>query len=29
MTLYDTPIAGNSGLVNMAFPTVTRVGCDG
>ncbi|SFI52809.1 hypothetical protein SAMN04515648_0327 [Phyllobacterium sp. CL33Tsu] len=28
MTLYDTPIAGNSGLVNMAFPTVTRIGCD-
>lgn len=29
MTLYDTPVGSNSGLVDMTFPAVTRVGCDG
>ena len=29
MTLYDTPVGGNSGLVDMKFPSVTRTGCDG
>ena len=29
MTLYDTPVGSNSGLVDMKFPSVTRVHCDG
>ncbi len=29
MTLYDTPVASNSGLVNMTFPAVTRGSCNG
>ncbi|MEK1853125.1 MAG: DUF1214 domain-containing protein [Phyllobacterium sp.] len=29
MTLYDTPVGSNSGLVDMKFPAVTRIGCDG
>jgi hypothetical protein len=29
MTLYDTPVGSNSGLVDMTFPTIKRVGCDG
>ncbi|MCO4318357.1 DUF1214 domain-containing protein [Phyllobacterium sp. 21LDTY02-6] len=29
MTLYDTPVGSNSGLVEMTFPAVARVGCDG
>ena len=29
MTLYDTPVGSNSGLVEMTFPKVTRIGCDG
>jgi hypothetical protein len=29
MTLYDTPVGSNSGLVDMSFPVVTRIGCDG
>ncbi|UXN60774.1 DUF1214 domain-containing protein [Phyllobacterium zundukense] len=29
MTLYDTPVGSNSGLVDMTFPAVTRISCDG
>ncbi len=29
MTLYDTPVGSNSGLVDMKFPAVTRISCDG
>ena len=29
MTLYDTPVGSNSGLVDMKFPSVTRISCDG
>ena len=29
MTLYDTPVGGNSGLVDMTFPAVKKVSCDG
>ncbi|MBA8901324.1 MULTISPECIES: DUF1214 domain-containing protein [unclassified Phyllobacterium] len=29
MTLYDTPVGSNSGLVDMTFPMVKKVGCDG
>lgn len=27
MTLYDSPAAGDSGLVGLTFPEVTRAGC--
>lgn len=27
MTLYDTPASGDSGLVGLKFPTITRVHC--
>ncbi|QND52388.1 DUF1214 domain-containing protein [Phyllobacterium sp. 628] len=29
MTLYDTPVGSNSGLVDMTFPAVKKVSCDG
>ncbi|MDQ0998527.1 hypothetical protein QFZ34_003709 [Phyllobacterium ifriqiyense] len=29
MTLYDTPVGSNSGLVDMTFPAITRISCDG
>lgn len=29
MTLYDTPVGSNSGLVDMTFPAVSRTSCDG
>jgi hypothetical protein len=28
-TLYDSPVATNKGLVDTAFPIVTKVGCNG
>ncbi|MGH6860837.1 MAG: DUF1214 domain-containing protein [Phyllobacterium sp.] len=29
LTLYDTPVGSNSGLVDMTFPLVKRTSCDG
>ncbi len=29
MTLYDTPVGSNSGLVDMTFPAITRISCNG
>ncbi|MBB3238103.1 DUF1214 domain-containing protein [Phyllobacterium endophyticum] len=29
LTLYDTPVGSNSGLVDMTFPAIMRTGCDG
>ncbi|ATU92359.1 DUF1214 domain-containing protein [Phyllobacterium zundukense] len=29
MTLYDTPVGSNSGLVDMKFPAIRRTSCDG
>ena len=29
LSLYDTPVATNAGLVDMKFPEISRQGCDG
>jgi hypothetical protein len=29
LSLYDTPVATNAGLVDMKFPDISRLGCDG
>jgi hypothetical protein len=27
LTLYDTPIAGSTGIVDFAMPRILKVGC--